>query len=218
MKADKGLLDPDRYVIVREKGMRPMIFTVDGLAVTGEASESEWAAMKEEMMAAGVRVVDKPPLMAHGLMAFGFFSDVPHHNAPNLPPMVEFSGENSPYLGEVNERTLHYFRTGFVLEPSDVPVYDPFDPGGGPIGVQSVLTDRRLLYWPSDLPYFLLKYGLRIPMHIAKYLERRDYVFSGHPPEYCRVEPWGRTKWWQLDWREVRALKKRGQMPGTESE
>jgi len=108
------------------------------------------------------------------LRRVGFFAEL-RHGSPNAPSLRESVGT---FVGPV-ELVVGYLSRGAVVAVSGRLAIDVLAADDRPIGQLSVMSDGEWV-WPSDLPYYVERYGVGVPAELVE----RARVTDGVPPVF----------------------------------
>jgi hypothetical protein len=100
----------------------------------------------------------------------GFFREV-RHGDPNGPALLQ---ERGGLRAESRADVVRYLQHSVVLAASGEVVHDVTDEMQPPIGELNILTDGDWA-WPSDLAYYVDKYGVALPDEFLAAGTRRDW-------------------------------------------
>ncbi len=108
------------------------------------------------------------------LRPLGFFRELKHGD-PDGPWFHEM---RDGYGDGNRSAPVRYLTNGALLAASGTPACDEFDPSHPLIGPLYVLTDGTWI-WPSDLPYYVDRYGVALPEEFLVHAGRQQWT----PPQ-----------------------------------
>jgi hypothetical protein len=101
----------------------------------------------------------------------GFFSDLPHGDAISQS-LSEVVGRLSKDLAD---HVAEYLRAGTVILPTfGTRCFDVLSESNEDIGPLAVCSDGEWA-WPSDLPFFVTKYQVDLPVAFIKHARQRGW-------------------------------------------
>ena len=113
----------------------------------------------------------QPIRLLMALLRVGFFREL-RHGDPTGPSL-----DASRYALPADERgrVARYLRGGAILAATGTVVGDWFDPRVDPVISLGLATDGTWV-WPSDLAYYVERYGVGVPDELLQHMARSDWV------------------------------------------